>query len=89
MLTACRQAEGIALDEDEKRAGFRRIGVVFAVPRLDSGAQPLPVTFKKLVQTLHHYDLDAVAWCFPKLKQKLYWEGKESPGLFLLASLVT
>ncbi len=87
---ACSNAEEVTLDEEDKRIGVRRIGVVFAAPDLGSGSQPLPDAFEKLIETLQgRYDLDAVAWCFPKLKQKLCWDdGGESPGLFLLAMSV-
>jgi hypothetical protein len=84
MEAARKDARKLDLDGDES---IPRVGVVFAAPSNREGHRGARAKdLDEFVEAMEErIDPDAAAWCFPPCVQGLSDDGREYPGIFLLA----
>ena len=84
---ACTNARALRLG---RNADARRIGVVFAIPsRRNSDSRELHGLLAKLINSVHEIGMDAAAWCFPPPGAQRDSDGRDYPGVVLLAKLAS
>lgn len=84
MEKARNDARNLDLDGEES---VPRVGVVFATPsNCESERRAMPKALSKFVEAIdEEIGPDAAAWCFPPGAEDRSDEGREYPGVFLLA----